>query len=120
VEPTIDFDALQQRIELVTRILLECIGFARAARRFFLLCVIVTCVWCVVTIMKFNPEINLGTIIEIFTFIALALGAARKFGVIETKLNVMYGWFQTEIINGHRFHSDRMTETRQFYDTRDK
>lgn len=65
--------------------------------------------------MHFNPEINLGTICEIITVVALAIGAARKFGVIETKLNIIYAWFQTEIINGHKFRQDRITESREFY-----
>lgn len=51
--------------------------------------------------MKFNPEINLGTLIEIATFLLVVLGAVRKIGALETKLDLMYGWFQRNVINDH-------------------
>lgn len=65
--------------------------------------------------MHFNPEINLGTVIETCTFVLLAIGAARKLGVLESKLNIMFSWFQTEIINGHRHASDRVVESEEFH-----
>ena len=51
--------------------------------------------------MKFNPEINLGTIVEILVFLLAVMGAMRKVGVIEAKLNIMYSWFTSNIVN-HR------------------
>lgn len=65
--------------------------------------------------MHFSGEITLGTLIEAATFLGGALVIARKFGAIETKLNIMYGWFNTEVINGHAHREDRMLETQRFY-----
>jgi hypothetical protein len=52
--------------------------------------------------VHWSPEISLGTVIQIGTIILLALGAARKFGAIEAKLNIMYSWFSSNVINQHR------------------
>ena len=49
--------------------------------------------------MKYNPEINLGTLIEIFMFAVVILGAAKKLGSLETKVNTMYEWFQSDVIH---------------------
>ena len=50
--------------------------------------------------VKFNPEINLGTLIEMATFIVVVAGVFTKFGRLETKLNIMFDWFQRTVI-GH-------------------
>ena len=52
--------------------------------------------------MKFNPEINLGTIIEICVFILAVIGAIRKVSQIEFKVNMMYDWFMRDVIHAHR------------------
>jgi len=55
--------------------------------------------------MKFNPEINLGTVIEIAVFVLTVLGAARKFGELETKVNMLYDyWISSR--HEHARHSE--------------
>jgi hypothetical protein len=49
--------------------------------------------------VRFNPEINLGTIVEIAVFVLAVFGAIRKLGVLEAKLNIMYGWFEKSVMN---------------------
>lgn len=64
--------------------------------------------------VHFNPEINLGTIVEISVFIVSIAGAILKLGKLETKLNIMFDWFQSTVIrrNGpdqkdiERFHGE--------------
>ena len=51
--------------------------------------------------MHFDPSISLGTIIQIGLFLVVAGGAIRKVGALEQKLDIMYGWFERNIINGH-------------------
>lgn len=51
--------------------------------------------------LKFNPEINLGTIVEVTLLAITACGALVKFGKLEAKLNIMFDWFNRSII-GHR------------------
>lgn len=48
--------------------------------------------------MKFNPELNLGTIIEVLVFLAAVLGAMRKLGALEAKLDIMYDWFTATVL----------------------
>jgi|HubBroStandDraft_1064217.scaffolds.fasta_scaffold34402_3 hypothetical protein len=68
--------------------------------------------------MHFNPEINLGTIIEIctffFTVLAFGIGAIRKFDKIEAKLNIMYGWFEESVL-----HARPVKDTRDFFGKRE-
>lgn len=49
--------------------------------------------------MKFNPEINLGAIIELVSLLVVVIGGISKFNTIETKLNIMFDWFQGNVIN---------------------
>jgi hypothetical protein len=60
--------------------------------------------------MKFNPEINLGNVIELLGFLAVVFGAVRKFGALEAKLNVMYEWFSSEVLHGRRRTPEPMPE----------
>lgn len=48
--------------------------------------------------MKFNPEINLGAIIEMLMFLVVVAGGIARFNTIETKLNIMFDWFQRYVI----------------------
>lgn len=48
--------------------------------------------------MKFNPEINLGTVIEVLVFALAVVGGIMKFSALETKLNIMFDWFQRSVI----------------------
>lgn len=57
--------------------------------------------------MHFNPEINLGTIIEILVFLGAIYGAIRKVTVLETKLNIMYGWFEETVMHPRKNDSKR-------------
>lgn len=52
--------------------------------------------------MSFKPEITLGTVIELAVFLFAVLGAVRKFGVLEAKLNIMYGWFEASVMHTSR------------------
>jgi hypothetical protein len=54
--------------------------------------------------MHFNPEITIGTIVEVIVFISGLIAGImhinRKFGEIQTKVNIMYHWFDTVVIRG--------------------
>jgi hypothetical protein len=63
--------------------------------------------------MHINPEITAGQLIETFTIVLAVLGAARKVGQIETKLNIMYAWFEQVVLRDRR-KADTM-KTREFY-----
>ena len=52
--------------------------------------------------MSFKPEITLGTVIELLVFLFAVLGAVRRFGVLEAKLNIMYGWFEQSVMHSGR------------------
>lgn len=52
--------------------------------------------------MTYKPDISLGTIIEIIVFILAVAGAVRRLGVLEAKLNIMYGWFESSVIHSNR------------------
>ena len=60
--------------------------------------------------MKFNPEINLGTLLELAVFMIAVVGGVMKFGRLEAKLNIMFDWFQTAVI--HRNGNDDDTVRR--------
>jgi hypothetical protein len=61
--------------------------------------------------MKFNPEINLGTVVEICVFVLAVMGAMRKVGTMEAKLNIMYAWFTSNIIS----HQHDVRNTERFF-----
>jgi hypothetical protein len=53
--------------------------------------------------MTFNPEISLGTIIQV-VMLLMALGAlVARLSKIESKLDLMYEWFERNVVNrSHR------------------
>lgn len=65
--------------------------------------------------MKFNPEINLGALIEIALLLITVAGVFTRFGRLEAKLNIMFDWFQSAIIRNdgptvkdiRKFHGDK-------------
>lgn len=66
-------------------------------------------------LMHFNPEINLGTIVEMATLVIIVAGGMMRLGRLEAKLNIMFEWFQSAIIRRggpdlddiRRFHGDK-------------
>jgi high-affinity nickel permease len=65
--------------------------------------------------MKFNPEINFGTIVEISVFIIALIGGIRKFGILEQKLNIMYSWWERTILGQE---SSDHPDTQKFFGKR--
>lgn len=62
--------------------------------------------------MHYIPDISLGTITEIVTLGVLVLGASRKFGRLEQKVNIMYHWFESSVID-HKHEMD--IKTKKFF-----
>lgn len=60
--------------------------------------------------MHYTPEVTLGTIIEVISLVALGVGGIWRLGKLEGKLEIMYGWFERNVINGngikHKAHGD--------------
>ncbi len=48
--------------------------------------------------MTFTTDVNLGTVIEIGVLAAAIFGGLRKVGQLEAKLNIMYRWFEGEVL----------------------
>jgi hypothetical protein len=67
----------------------------------------------------FKPEITLGTILEIFTLLGallgMGIGIIRKFSVLETKLNIIFNWWTTNIAGGHSDTPHQSRERERFY-----
>ena len=61
--------------------------------------------------LHWNPEVTLGGLVEIVLLVLTIIGAAVKFGRLETKLNIMYGWFERVVLHTNS-GSD---ETRRFF-----
>jgi hypothetical protein len=63
----------------------------------------------------FKPEISLGTVVELLSFIVVVIGAIHKFGVLETKLNVMYTWFEQNVLNESHMEQMRASARKKFF-----
>ena len=67
--------------------------------------------------MHFSPEVSLGAIVEIIIMLIMVAGAFIKIGRLETKLNIMFDWFQRTIIGGSKSHPNPPSdeEIRRFH-----
>jgi hypothetical protein len=52
--------------------------------------------------LKFNWDVNVGTIIAIITFLVslytFHISNVRRYERIETKLNILFEWFQNNVV----------------------
>jgi len=49
--------------------------------------------------VTFKPEITLGQVVELVVFVVAVVGAVRKLGVMEQKLDILYDWFEHAILH---------------------
>jgi hypothetical protein len=51
--------------------------------------------------VTFKAEITLGQIVEVLVFLAGVIAFARKLGALEQKLNILYGWWENNVLFRH-------------------
>ena len=57
--------------------------------------------------MHFDPTFSLGTIIELLSLMFIVVGGAIKVGKIETKVDLMFTWFQHFLLKGKRLEDSK-------------
>jgi hypothetical protein len=50
--------------------------------------------------ITWNPEISFGTIVTVIPIIIVGIGAFIKLGKFENKLDLVYSWFDENIVRG--------------------